>query len=163
MSKFDPLAAIELQQFVTEYWAELDSNRARAMADFYLDDCSFSAGRSYSGNGKEGVRKFYEERAKLVAGEKDGIRTTRHVYANFGVSFEVDGTALVQFVLTNYSGGGNPPITAFAGPSMVAEVTLKCRRGAQGDWKIASFRGTPLFIANEDFTQKFLSETEGIG
>lgn len=162
MAKFDPLAAIELLQLVSEYWYELDANKARNMPGFYHEDCSFRAGDFYSGTGKAAVSKFYRTRSKLVAEEKEGVRTTRHTYSNFKVTFADDGSADVVFVLTNYSGGGNPPITDFTGPSMVTDVALRCRRDDEGQWKIASFHGTPLFMVQEEFAEKFLNSPEGI-
>jgi ketosteroid isomerase-like protein len=162
MGKFNPQAAMELQQLVSEYWGELDSNQARNVTDFYLEDCSFTAGTTYSGKGRAGVRKFYDERAKFVSEEKDGIRTTRHTYANFKVAFENDNSARVDFVMINYSGSGAPPIAGFTGPSMVSDVTFECRRDAQGQWKIAAFMGTPMFVTQEGFAEKFLAKARAL-
>src|SRR5206468_3859014 len=100
------------------------------------------AGDNYSAMGRAGVRKFYDERAKIVAEEKGGQRTTRHTVANFKAKFESDSRARVDFVMINYSGAGAAPII-FSGPSMVSDITLECRRDAQGAWKIASFKGAP--------------------
>lgn len=163
MAKFDPLAAMELQQFVSEYWNELDCNQARSILDFYHEDCSFRAGEYYSGEGRDAVRTFYRSRAGFVAEEKDGVRTSRHTFTNFRVSFADDGSAHVEFAMINYSGAGNPPIRDFAGPSMVTDVALDCRRDADGNWKISSFRGTPLFMAPEDFAQRFLTSDIAAG
>ena len=161
MAKFNSAAAMELQQLVSEYWDELDSNQARNVTDFYTEDCTFVAGQNFSGMGRAGVRKFYDERAKTVAQEKDGQRTTRHTFANFKVKFDSDAQARVDFVMINYSGAGAAPIV-FSGPSMVSDVTFECRRDAQGDWKIAAFKGTPLFVTNEPFAEKFLAKARSL-
>jgi ketosteroid isomerase-like protein len=161
MAKFNPSAAMELQQLVSEYWDELDSNQAQNVTDFYLEDCIFTAGQNYSGKGRAGVRKFYDERARNVAQEKDG-RLTRHTFANFKVKFASDNEARVDFVMINYSGSGAAPIV-FAGPSMVSDITFECRRDAQGEWKIAAFKGQPMFVTNEPFAEKFLAKARSLG
>ena len=160
MAKFNPQAAMELQQLVSEYWDELDSNQARNVTDFYTEDCTFAAGGNFSGKGRDGVRKFYDERARVVAQEKDG-RLTRHTFANFKVKFESDSQARVDFVMINYSGSGAAPIM-FSGPSMVSDITFECRRDGQGDWKIAVFKGTPMFVTNEPFAEKFLAKARSL-
>jgi hypothetical protein len=162
MAKFNPQAAMELQQLVSEYWDELDSNQARNVTNFYTEDCTFTAGQNYAAQGRAGVRKFYDERAKIVAQEKDGQRTTRHTFTNFRASFADADRARVDFVMINYSGAGTAPIV-FSGPSMVSDVAFECRRDAQGAWKIAAFIGAPMFVTNEPFAEKFLAKARALG
>jgi ketosteroid isomerase-like protein len=151
----DTLAAtIELQQMIARYWRELDLNEARNITDFYVEDCAFVAGAHYAYTGRAGVRAFYDARAEVVRGEKDGARTTRHTYTNLLVSAEGRDHARVSFVVTNHSGGGRPPVTDYTGPTMVADVTMDCRREPDGEWRIARFTGEPLFIGAEPFTRK---------
>jgi ketosteroid isomerase-like protein len=147
-------ARLELQQLVTDYWRELDHNGARNITDFYAEDCTFVAGVNYSLSGRAGVRQFYDARAELVQGEKDGVRTTRHTYTNLSIRLESEDKARVELVTINYSGGGHPPVTDFTGPTMVADVALDCRREPDGAWRIVRFAGAPLFVGAEPFTRK---------
>ena len=149
-------AMLALQQLVSNYWNELDSNAARNITDFYAEDCRFSAGTIHDSTGRAGVRKFYDERAHLVRDEKGGIRTTRHTSTNLRISLHEADRATLDFVLINYSGAGAPPIGGFEGPTMVSDVRMECRREGR-EWRIVSFRGTPIFVGDEPFTQKVLA------
>ena len=151
-------ATLELQQLISDYWHELDSNGARNVTDDYTEDCEDVAGASFNLKGRAGVRQFYDERAKHVATEKDGIRNTRHLAANVRIALKGKDRASVEFVMVNYSGAGKPPVTDFTGPSMVADVFWECVREADGKWRLASFRGAPLFIGNEGFIGKVLGK-----
>lgn len=151
-------AILELQQLVSDYWHELDSNEARNVTDFYTDDCSYIAGASFNLKGRAGVRKFYDDRARHVATEKDGIRNTRHLAANVRISLKGKNRAAVDFVMVNYSGAGKPPVRDFTGPSMVSDVYWECVRETDGKWRLESFRGEPMFIGNEGFIGKVLGK-----
>jgi ketosteroid isomerase-like protein len=152
------LAVVQLQQMVADYWHELDGREARNITDFYAEDCTFRAGANYHYTGRAGVRKFYDDRAVFVRDEKDGARTTRHTFVNLRVTVEDANNASLDFVLVNYSGGGNPPITGFEGPTMVSDVSWVCRRDAGGAWRITHFRGVPQFVSDEPFSVKVLSK-----
>ena len=152
-------ATLELQQFVADYWHELDANCAQRITEFYVDDCTFVAGANYSYSGHAGVRKFYDDRAELVRDEIDGVRTTRHTAVNLRIAFRSPGTARLEFVLVNYSGAGCTPVQGFEGPTMVCDVILDCRRDNDGGWRIVNFRGIPLFVGSEPFSRKVLAKT----
>ena len=151
-------ATLELQQLISDYWHELDSNGARNVTDYYTEDCSFIAGAAFNLKGRAGVRQFYDDRAKHVATEKDGIRNTRHLAANVRISLTGRNSAIVEFVMVNYSGAGAPPVKDFTGPSMVSDVYWDCRREADGKWRLVTFRGEPQFIGGENFIGKVLGK-----
>ena len=151
-------ATLELQRLVGDYWHELDSNGARNVTDFYTEDCSFVAGATFNLKGRAGVRQFYDDRAKHVATEKDGIRITRHLAANVRIALQDKDHARVEFVMVNYSGAGKAPVKDFSGPSMVSDVYWDCRREADGQWRLVVFSGEPQFIGGENFISKVLNK-----
>jgi ketosteroid isomerase-like protein len=152
------ISVLELQLLLANYWNELDGNGARNIESFYVEDCIFTAGAHYEFKGRAGVRKFYDDREKVVAEEKDGIRNCRHTSTNVRISLEGKDKARIDFVMINYSGGGKLPVHHFKGPSMVADITWKCRREADGEWRLESFVGRPVFIGDESFISKMIKD-----
>jgi ketosteroid isomerase-like protein len=146
-------AIIDLQQFVAEYWNELDANEARNMADFYVEDCTYNGSP-----GREAVRKFYDERARMLREEKGGTRTVRHTFTNLRVRVDAPDRASLSFILINFAGAGKPPITDLTGPALISDMAWTCRREASGQWRIVTFGGQLLFVGNESFTNKVIAK-----
>ena len=144
--------AIEIEQFFADYWNDVDENRGQRAPEFYTTDCVLHVGSDRTFEGRAGIADFYRYRADR------GERTTRHATSNFRVRPESDDAASVTFVVTNYASDGPPPITGLQGPSLVSRVDCDMVRNEEGDWRIKSLRGAPLFIGNEPYTVAVLVE-----
>lgn len=138
--------AVELQQFIADYWDDVDDNHARNAADFYTEDCTLFVGSDRTFEGRSGVAEFYRYRVDR------GVRTTRHTVSNLRVLPDGNDSASITFVVANYASDGPPPIIDMTGPALVSKVTCECRRGDDGLWRFKSLRGDPLFIGREPYT-----------
>jgi hypothetical protein len=154
MRKFDPetaISAIELHQLMAEFGHELDVNGGLNITQFYTEDCNYVVGGN-SFRGHPAVAKFYADRGERVrTQQKDGARTQRHAITNLRISFEGKNQATVNYLMVNYSAAGNAPIMDFAGPSVVADCRMACRREVDGLWRIAEFTSAPVFVGNDPF------------
>jgi ketosteroid isomerase-like protein len=152
IDKMTTALAIELQQFIADYWDEVDANQARKADEFYTEDCTLHVGSDKGFQGRAGIREFYRYRAER------GLRTTRHTVSNLRVLPENANRAAVSFVVANYAADGTPPITDFVGPALVSQIHCICERGSDGYWRMQSLRGEPLFIGKEPYTRQELVE-----
>lgn len=157
MSKFTPetaAAALELQQLVADWCNELDVNGGLNCTDFFTEDCIVEAGRiSYKGHAA--MRKFYQDRAdRVLAEQKGGIRTARHVALNPRYSFQGNDRATIRFLVMNFSGEGPPPLFDATLPTIVSDSRFECRRIANGEWRVAEFHSAPVFVGSDPFLNK---------
>ncbi len=154
MRKFnqgEAIAALELHQLVAEWGHELDSNSGLNITEYYTEDCDYLlAGQVHHGHAA--VRKFYQDRAERVRVQQtDGVRTQRHTITNLRITFQDADHATLNFLITNYSGPGKPPVRNLVGPTVVADCRFECRREADGLWRIALFDSAALFVGNDPF------------
>lgn len=154
MPKFDQDAAIKsaaLNQLIAEWGYELDFNGGLTMPRLCTEDCRyFVGGTLYSGHAA--VQKFYTDRGERVrTQQKDGVRTQRHTISNLRLSFPAVDYAHVTFLLVNYSAEGKAPALNLIGPTIIADCRMECRLESDGDWRIALFDSTPVFIGNDPF------------
>jgi hypothetical protein len=154
MTKSDGQTAvsiIELQQLVVEWARELDANGGLSVARLLTEDCNYLVGgKSY--RGPQAVTKFYTDRGERVRlQQKDGVRTQRHAVSNILVSFDSERHAKLGFTIVNYSSAGKAPILNLAGPTIIADCRMECRCDPDGEWRIALFDSTPVFVGNDPF------------
>jgi hypothetical protein len=158
MQPFTPeqaAAAVELEQLVAHYWYELDVNGGRNVADFLTADVVYKIGTVVDRKGLADVQAFYAARNARVAREqKGGVRTSRHTHSSNRISFLGPDEAMLQLTAVNYSGSGPPPLMEGAGPTIVSDVKLICRRDAERRWRIAEFYGQPIFVGDDPFQNK---------
>ncbi len=159
MPRFDPKAALdalELQQLVTEWCRELDDNHGLDATRFFTKDCVVEAGLiSYRGH--EAMRAFYQGVAEFArATPERGIRTTRHTYTNFGISFTDRDSATVTFLSFTHSGYGDLPVAEATVPAMMSDVRFDCRRDGKGDWRVAQFHASPIFLGSDPYLNRLL-------
>jgi len=150
------LISLQLQQLLMEFAHEVDLNSGQNIGDFYTEDGAFLLG-DFVYRGRETIVQFYKERAARVkAEEKDGVRTIRHTFVNMRAAIEENNRATLYFVSVYYSGGGKPPVPNLTGPTTVADCHIICRRDREGRWRIAEFKGTPIFLGGDQFLNKSL-------
>jgi hypothetical protein len=154
MPKFDQqtaVAAMEIQQLVSEWVAELDFNGGLTMPRLITEDCEyFVGGTLYRGHAP--VLKFYTDRGERVrTQQRDGVRTQRHTVSTFRISFPAAGETEFFFTLVNYSAEGKAPALNLVGPTIIADCRMQARREADGEWRISLFDSTPVFIGNDPF------------
>ena len=148
---------VSLQQTLYHYCNELDSG-ATCIQDYFTEACTFTVG-STTWKGRAGVRKHYDDDAEAVKRLcKDGIKTVRHAMLNERIAIQDDGSAVIDFIFLNFSAGGQPPHMGAASPTVVADTRMVCRRGAEGQWLIDEFVGTPLFFGDDPYMNTVLQE-----
>lgn len=158
MRKFDmekAIIAIELEQLLNDFGAELDFNDGHNITRFYAEDGIFVAG-AVTHKGHAEIAKFYADRNERVrTQQKDGARTGRHTFLNVRVFPESADRARILYTTVHYSGEGKPPLP-LTGPSIVSDCRVDCVRGADGDWRIAAFVPEPVFVGTDSFMNKVL-------
>ncbi|GFE79844.1 hypothetical protein GCM10011487_18440 [Steroidobacter agaridevorans] len=159
MPKFNAetaLIAIELQQLVSEFAHEIDTNGGLNITQFYAEDGEFSVG-DYTHKGHAAIGKFYSDRAQRIpASHKDGIRVSMHTFVNMRVHVADKSNATVYFTNVNYAGEGHPPVMGAINPAMVTDCRMVFRKERDGEWRIVLFGGKPLFVGNDPFVNKQL-------
>lgn len=154
MPRLDPESAsatIALQQLIVDWGHDLDANGGSNVAELCTGDCDYIVGGT-SYRGHDPVRAFYAARnARVATQQRDGVRTQRHTISNFRTSFQAADAATVTFLLVNYSAEGKAPALNLVGPTIIADCRMDFRRGADGEWRIALFDSTPVFIGNDPF------------
>ncbi|HET8882591.1 MAG TPA: nuclear transport factor 2 family protein [Solimonas sp.] len=156
MARFDresALIAIELQQLVAEFAHEIDSNDGLDLARFYTADGVFFVGDTQY-QGHAAINKFYSDRLERIpALHKDGIRVGAHTFLNLRTEVRDPHNASVFFTNVSYAGEGKPPVRATITPAMITTCRMDFRLEADGQWRIASFTGTPVFVGDDPFTR----------
>jgi hypothetical protein len=152
-------AATQLHHLVMEFAAELDHNNGQTIDELYTED-----GLLYMGarpiEGRAAILGFYKERlARLAVEQKDGVRTSRHVFTNVRVRLDAEDRATVDFISVQYAGEGKPPIMGLTAPTSVADCKMLCRLEADGAWRVAQFSGEPCFLAGDPFLAKSLGRS----
>jgi hypothetical protein len=156
MPKFDAASAaiaLEVQQTVSEFAHEIDTNNGLNIADFYTADGVFFVGDTpYKGH--DTIKKFYADRLLRIPGQhKDGIRVSAHTFLNLRTVIKDAHNATVFFTNVNYAGEGHPPVRMTITPAMVTQCQMDFRLEADGVWRIAAFVGKPLFVGDDPFTR----------
>jgi ketosteroid isomerase-like protein len=153
MRKFNSdtaVIAVELQQMISEFAHEIDTNDGRGITDFYIEDGVFAVG-DFTRTGHAEIRKFYADGAERArARSKDGVRVRRHTYVNHRVEVQDKDNATIHFINVHYAGEGKPPLMGAISPAMVTECRMVCRRCEDGLWRIVVFDGMPMFVGDND-------------
>jgi len=160
MRNFDSqkaITAIELEQMVVDYWREVDANGGANATRFFSEEIVADFG-IIKFSGHEGVQKYYADRLEQIRKtQKEGIRTTRHVFHNLQVEIETEDRATLRFLVATYGGEGHHPIFAGTKPVSISDTRFECRRQSDGQWKIFEFFGEPIFIGEEEFARNSLA------
>jgi len=145
------ISTLELQQLILDWGHDLDINGGLNVSALCTQDCNYLiGGKSHSGHAA--VTKFYSDRAERIrTQQKDGVRTQRHALSNIRVAIKDQDRATVTFTVVNYSAEGKAPARNLVGPTIVADARMECRREADGEWRIALFDSSPIFVGNDPF------------
>ncbi len=148
MAKFTPEQAADIaaiKQVIYEWSDELDLNSGLKMtaADILTQDVRYNVGGEWR-DGLAATQAFYDGRwEKLTAA--GGAPVMRHLLGNLRTWFTGADTARVTYQLLFFAGPGAPPIVGKADPLAVADVTMECRREADGHWRISLFDSGQIF------------------
>ncbi len=143
-------AITELQQFVTDYWFEIDFNDAQNLTAFYTEDCTYFGGSEIKYQGRAGIEKFYANSRAIKAGK----RISRHMTANIRVVPHEKARATVYYGLMTYGAWGTPPLEVDFTPQQITDIRNECVRGDDGRWRIAVFHGEPIMYSPNHLTKK---------
>jgi len=148
MAKFSPqqaAAILAVQQVINEWASELDLNNGLSMGPLLTEDCVYTV-RAIPRHGRAAVMQFYAERYAELGGTPESTPTQRHLLSNFRTSFPAEDHAVVKFQLLYFAAPGTPPIITLNLPTAVADVSMECRCGSDGEWLIARFDSAQSFI-----------------
>jgi hypothetical protein len=153
------IAATQLHLLVAEFAHELDANNGQGIDAFYTEDGLFYIG-GRPVQGRADIVAFYRERvARLAREQKDGIRVSRHIFTNIRIAFQDETHADVDFISLQYAGEGAPPVRDVSSPTSVADCRMRCRKEADGVWRVAEFDGAPVFLGQDAFLNKSLGRS----
>lgn len=147
MAKFDPAQAADVlavQQLVNEWAGELDINNGLQIADLLTDDCNYTV-RGGARHSPADVVAFYQTRYAELEATPAGVPVHRHAVINPRVSFSGRDSATILFGMIYWTAMGMASGTDHADPALVADVSMDCRRCADGHWRIARFDSAPVF------------------
>ncbi len=138
------LVVTEIQQLVNEWgYLELDINNGQNMAALVTEDCAWET-MKHTIHGRTEIQNYYKDRlAKLSASGKP-VPDMRHLIANLCVQFQSANEVTALFCLTFFTAEGSG--STQPDPVAVADVRMKCRREADGHWRIASNESTRPFL-----------------
>ena len=145
---------VTLQQRVAEFFDEIDVGLGRKAASYYTEDGVFLvAGNEIKGH--DAVTGFYAAReTRILAEQKDGLRTSRHGFTNCRLRLDEDDRAHFTFLLINFSGEGGPPLFGLTTPTIVSDCMIDFVREADGVWRIQRFGNAPIFVGNDPFLNR---------
>lgn len=143
----------ELQNFVAEFFDELDNNGMN-IKNFYFEDGVFSVG-GQEFKGHAAVSAFYADRLARVRVEReDAVRTSRHTFVNLRTAVEDEDHARLNFINITYAGDGRPPVAGLVGPSVISDCRMECQRDVDGRWRLKLFAGEAIFIGADPLMNK---------
>lgn len=142
MAKFssdEALAVVAVQQLINDWAYDLDFHANLHVGNVVTDDVAYNVGGALR-QGRAAVEGFYADRREKLKNSADSNPVIRHINTNFRTSFVSRDEVKVTFSLLFYSTEvkGFNPTDVIA----VADVWMTCRRGSDGDWKIAKFDST---------------------
>ncbi|WOX07027.1 nuclear transport factor 2 family protein [Microbulbifer pacificus] len=146
---------VEIQQFVYDFWHDVDTNGAANAPSYFSKDCRLAVSAQLEYSGQDGVKRFYSERATR------GTRTTHHLISNLRIVPERENLATVNFIIVNFAADGRPPIQGLTGPAVISRVEAVCLLGDSG-WQFESLSATPLFIGSEPYTRSVLADGKSL-
>ena len=145
----------DIAALVADYWLRVDRRSDDPVDELYLDDGVFSAG-SVDLYGRAAIRDYFADRDQQqdVSG-----RLTRHIQLNLQLSMDSTDRVICRSTVIVFAGTGTPPLDT-AVPSTIADADDVCVRCADGGWKFASRRLTPIFLGPTAaaFTRQFSTD-----
>jgi SnoaL-like domain len=139
MAKFssdEALAVVSVQQLVNDWAYDLDFNGNANVGGLVTADVTYNVAGALR-QGRAAVEAFYADRREKLKSAGQPQPVIRHVNTNFRTTFvglsEVELTFSLVFFSTEVPGFNPADVIA------VADVWMTCRRGSDGDWKIAKF------------------------
>ncbi len=151
------LTAYQLEQLLYDFVEELDLGGSKDAGRFFTENGAFvTPGGTIQG--RMAIQAFYDRRNENVAKyQKDGQRTGRHTFLNVRCHLHGAGNATLFFTNVNYAREGGAPAEELAGPSAVADCSMKCERQPDGTWLFSEFRPSQALLGDDDFMKLMLS------
>lgn len=148
MAKFTAEQAVSvaaINQLINDWGIELDIDNGRNIAALITEDVSYNVGGSIRTSRAE-VVQFYADRQARLSATPAGVPIHRHALSNLRVAFNSADEAAITFTLVYFTTASVTTGTNHADPAAVADVRMKVRRGADGEWLIALFDSNQTFI-----------------
>ena len=148
MAKFtleQAAAVLAVQQVINQWATAMDIDNGLTMAPLLTPDCIYTV-RGIPRHGPGAVVEFYTSRLAEFADAGNEPPVHRHLLSNFRISFPEADHAIALFQLLYFAGPGIAPIITQNMPIAVADVSMECRRDADGEWLISRFDSSQSFI-----------------
>lgn len=146
------LAVNEVQQLINDWAYGLDVNNGLEIANLVTEDCVYSV-RGSPVKGRTAVVHFYKGRLEALSAQVTGVPTQRHTISNLRVGFRSIDEVSITFTLLFFTTAGSENGLNSTEPGAVADVRMDCRRGSDGEWRIAKFDSNQTF-RREPFVKK---------
>ena len=139
MELSSPLAIrMEIDALLADYWHDVDHNWGRTAHAFYTEQGVFESSAGRTREGRAAIQAFYTDR------HARGERVSRHLVCNLRVSEIGERSATARWVLLLHAADGQPVLPSEP-PILIADVTDRCERAADGRWQIAYRRIDAMF------------------
>jgi hypothetical protein len=121
-----------------DYWHEVDLKGGAGVSQMYVEDGIFNGGGKPL-VGRAAIEQFYTWR------QDRGVRTSRHVIANFRAEFSDEAHATTHCVMMLYAADG-APVLPTAPPIVTCDLIDRCIKGEDGLWRYIERTFVPLFM-----------------
>jgi ketosteroid isomerase-like protein len=138
------VAVASIQQLINEWARDLDLHNGLHIGALVTDDAEYVMG-PITRKGRADVELHYKERLARLTAEPTGVPTMRHSNSNLCVSFDRPDAVSITFSLLYFSTAGMSSGLLHADPAAVADVRMKCRKDADGHWRISRFDSNQTF------------------
>jgi hypothetical protein len=132
---------LEVTNFITLLWEDIEKNEGRGAADFFFEDGVFDS-KMVCFTGRQEIRSWFAWRTEKV-------RTARHLLSNFHYDFshwDSDQEVEVRAIMVHYGADGRGVLPVGLPIGIYDHKTI-VRRGGEHGWLIRLLQNDPVFLA----------------
>ena len=145
--------ALDITNFSTLLWEDVEKNEGAGATEFYTEDGVFDS-KFVCFRGRDEIRAWF-------AWRKDRVRTARHLLTNYFFDFsdwlsqeEVE----VRAIMTHYGADGKG-VLQIGPPIGIYDFRMRVRKGGLHGWSIILLENNPVFMADNHVANSFPGAT----
>jgi hypothetical protein len=131
----------ELNQLMSNYWADVDHNGGLKAHEFYVSNGLYAIANNRF-EGREKIEAFYSRR-------RFGTGATRHALTNLRVFREDASYARLLGLMCLYRATGSSPFQGARPPAMIADFDARCVLGDDRQWRFEAHILQPFIVGND--------------
>jgi hypothetical protein len=131
----------QLNQLMSDYWADVDHNGGLEAHEFYLPDGLYAiANNRFEGRAK--IEAFYARR-------RFGVTSTRHVLSNLRTFRDDPWHARALGLMSLYRATGDSPFQGARPPAMIADFEARCALSEGQRWRFETHVLQPFIVGSD--------------